>query len=126
MVAAFTKQCMGFAVTSLVCSSKVQVAQVPAAVEELVGGKWAQEDVLPLNGTPEEVQQLREHMLLQRAAAKAKKERKKAGKLQAASGDIVAGATCVVPVEYGQAADAAGKHSPLCRGINFTHGKGKV
>ncbi|CAL8469337.1 g8878 [Coccomyxa elongata] len=88
--------------------SEKALKEVPAAVEELVGGKWAQEDVLPLNGAPEEVQQLREHMLLQRAAAKAKKERKKAGKLQAASGDIVAGATCVVPVEHGQAADAAG------------------
>ncbi len=90
-------------------------AQVPAAVEELVGGKWAQEDVLPLNGTPEEVQQLREHMLLQRAAAKAKKERKKAGKLQAAAVDIVAGTAYVVPVQPSEAAHAAGMQLPICR-----------
>ena len=98
---------------------------MPAAVEELVGGKWAQEDVLPLNGTPEEVQQLREHMLLQRAAAKAKKERKKAGKLQAAAVDIVAGTAYVVPVQHSVAAHAAGMQLPICRLINFDPGKGK-
>ena len=50
-----------------------------------MGGKWATEDVLPLNGTPEEVQHLREQMLLARAAARAKKEKKKAGKVAAAA-----------------------------------------
>lgn len=68
--------------------SVLALPQVPAAVEELVGGKWAPEDVLPLNGMPEEVQRLREQMLLQRAAAKAKKEKKRAnGKVHAVAGD---------------------------------------
>lgn len=52
--------------------------QVPAAVEELLGASWKQEDLLPLNGSPQEVAALRERMLLTRAAAKAKKSRKRA------------------------------------------------
>jgi hypothetical protein len=64
--------------------------QVPAAVEEMVGSKWEQDDVLPLNGTPEEVRQLREKMLLQRAALKAKKKEKKIGTLPAALKDDAA------------------------------------
>ena len=51
--------------------------QVPAAVEELVGGRWAPEDVLPLNGAPEEVRALREALIASRAAAAAKKAEKK-------------------------------------------------
>lgn len=53
-------------------------AQVPSAVEELLGGKWKREDLLPLNGSAPEVQALRERMLLARAAAKARKEVKRA------------------------------------------------
>ena len=51
------------------------------AVEEHVGQTWAAEDVLPLNGTIEEVEQLREAMLAKRAAIKAKKKDKKASKV---------------------------------------------
>jgi len=55
--------------------------QVPVAVEEHVGQTWTSEDVLPLNGTVEEVEQLREAMLAKRAAIKAKKKDKKASKV---------------------------------------------
>ena len=57
---------------------------MPQAVEEHVGQRWTAEDVLPLNGTVEEVEQLREAMLAKRAALKSKKD-KKAAKI-AASG----------------------------------------
>lgn len=57
--------------------------QIPQAVEEHVGQKWAADDVLPLNGTVEEVEQLRDAMLARRAAIKAKKG-KKAAKATAA------------------------------------------
>lgn len=57
--------------------------QIPQAVEEHVGQKWASDDVIPLNGTVEEVEQLRDAMLARRAAVKAKKG-KKAAKASAA------------------------------------------
>lgn len=58
-----------------------------------MGGRWAPEDVLPLNGTPEEVQHLREQMLLQRAAVRAKKEKKKAGKIASENAAAVVAAS---------------------------------
>ncbi|KAL0039417.1 hypothetical protein WJX79_007290 [Trebouxia sp. C0005] len=61
--------------------SERAIKQVPVAVEEHVGQTWAAEDVLPLNGTVEEVEQLREAMLAKRAAIKAKKKDKKASKV---------------------------------------------
>ena len=42
-------------------SKRAQVVismQIPSAVEEVVGGKWAHEDVMLLNGTPTVVQEL--------------------------------------------------------------------
>ena len=50
-----------------------------------MGGSWAAEDVLPLNGTPQEVQALREQVMQQRAAIRAKKDRKKGAKISAAA-----------------------------------------
>ncbi|DBB01814.1 hypothetical protein WJX77_008966 [Trebouxia sp. C0004] len=61
--------------------SERAIKQVPVAVEEHVGQTWAAEDVLPLNGTVEEVEQLREAMLAKRAAIKAKKKDKRASRL---------------------------------------------
>ena len=66
-------------------SGTLYISQVPVAVEEHVGQTWAAEDVLPLNGTVEEVEQLREAMLAKRAAIKAKKKDKKASKVLPAS-----------------------------------------
>ena len=45
--------------------------QAPAAVEDLIGCKWSAADVLPINGSEEDVEALREALLLSRAAAKA-------------------------------------------------------
>ena len=50
-----------------------------------MGGSWAAEDVLPLNGTLQEVQALREQVMQQRAAIRAKKDRKKGAKISAAA-----------------------------------------
>ena len=52
--------------------------QIPQAVEEHIGQKWTAEDIVPLNGTVEEVEQLRDAMLARRAAIKAKKGKKAA------------------------------------------------
>ena len=57
--------------------------QIPQAVEEHIGQEWAANDVIPLNGTVEEVEQLRDAMLARRATVKAKKG-KKAAKATAA------------------------------------------
>lgn len=89
---------------------------MPAAVEELVGGKWEQEDVLPLNGTPEEVRQLRDMMLLQRAAAKAKKGKKKIGTAEVAADG--SGAAVVGSSSGNGNGNAAGLHrAGFCLGL---------
>ncbi len=67
--------------------------QVPAAVEELLGARWEQADLLPLNASAQEVSALRERMLLARAAAKAKKSRKRA----AAAGEGEAAPAALLP-----------------------------
>ncbi len=56
------------------------VGQVPQAVEEHIGSKWTAADLLLVNGTEEEVEALREAVLKSRAAAKALRLEKKAGK----------------------------------------------
>ena len=43
-------------------------AQVPAAVEDHVGGKW--DSMLPINGTQDEVDALRQALLEERALQK--------------------------------------------------------
>ncbi|KAL3158830.1 hypothetical protein ABBQ32_011556 [Trebouxia sp. C0010 RCD-2024] len=58
--------------------SERALKQIPQAVEEHVGQKWTSEDVVPLNGTVDEVEQLRDAMLARRAAIKAKKGKKAA------------------------------------------------
>lgn len=56
---------------------------MPQAAEEHVGQKWTQADLMAINGSVEEVEQLREAMLTKRAAVKAKKQTKKANKIAA-------------------------------------------
>ena len=56
------------------------VRQAPLAVEEHIGSNWTADDLLPVNGTDEEVEALREAVLKSRAAAKAAKLEKKAAK----------------------------------------------
>ncbi len=59
----------------------------------MVSGKWTHEDILPLNGTAAEVQELRERMMAQRVAAKAKKGKKTGAKISAAAvEEAIAGA----------------------------------
>ena len=83
--------------------------QIPSAVEEVVGGRWAPESVQPLNGTPAEVQELRERMMQQRAAGKAKKDRKKGAKISAAAVEaaIASAAADVLPAGGKTAANGA-------------------
>ena len=61
------------------CSHFVPV-QVPAAVEDLIGSAWAQEDILPLNPPAEEAALLREVLFARRVAARARKSKKNAHK----------------------------------------------
>lgn len=64
--------------------SERALKQIPQAVEEHVGQKWTSEDLIPINGTVEEVEQLRDAMLARRAALKSKKKDKQAAKAAAA------------------------------------------
>ncbi|CAD7695046.1 unnamed protein product, partial [Ostreobium quekettii] len=57
--------------------SQKALKEFPQVVEDLVGEKWEAEDVIPINGTEEEVDVLRERMIKRRQAAKGKKGRKR-------------------------------------------------
>ena len=87
--------------------------QIPSAVEEVVGAKWAPEDLMPLNGTPAEVQELRERMMQQRAAVKSKKDKKKGAKISAAAVEaaIASAAADALPSSSNGAAN--GTHAPI-------------
>lgn len=91
--------------------------QIPSAVEEVVGGPWAPEDLLPLNGTRAEVQELRESMLQQRAAVKAKKDKKKGGKIGAAAVEAAIAGAAADALPNGAQAAANGAHE----GTNGEH-----
>ena len=78
-----------------------------------MGGAWAAEDVLPLNGTPKEVQALREQVMQQRVAVRAKKDKKKGAKISAAA---------VEAAIAGAAADAMPNGAPVSpNGEMWTH-----
>jgi hypothetical protein len=51
--------------------------QVPNVVEEMVGGKWKPADLLAVNPSGEELQELREKLLLKRLAKQEKKSKDK-------------------------------------------------
>ena len=85
-------------------------AQVPAAVEELAGGRWAPEDLLPLNGSAAEVAALRERMLLARAAAKRRKDKRRAGGVGAGAEEPVAGAVTAPVAAPAPASSPAAAH----------------
>ena len=61
----------------------VSLVQIPQAVEEHIGQNWTVDDIIPLNGTVEEVEQLREAMFAKRAVIKSKRKDKKAAKVSA-------------------------------------------
>jgi len=81
--------------------------QIPSAVEEVVGSKWAHEDVMPLNGTPAEVQELREKVMQQRAAIRASKDKKKGAKISAAAVEAAIASAAVESNGSKAAADGA-------------------
>ena len=91
--------------------------QIPSAVEEVIGGKWRHEDMLPLNGTAAEVQELRERMMAQRAAAKAKKDKKMGAKICAAAVEAAIAGAAADALPNGSKARTNGVHdgeSMLC------------
>ena len=73
--------------------------QVPAAVEDLIGSNWTAPDVLPINGSEEDVEALREALLLSRAAAKAARISKKAKHSSGAAAAAVAAAAEARPAD---------------------------
>lgn len=88
----------------------IQCKQVPKVVEEMVGGKWDPADLLPVNPSGEELQEMREQLLLKRAAERvAKKERKK--DKAAANGNGMAAAAAGAGAGAPPAAAAGAKRS---------------
>lgn len=97
----------------------VAASQVPAVVEEMVGGKWEASDLLPVNPSGEELQQMREALLLKRTAERAAKKEKKKDKAAAAAAAVGGGSGEAAEVaaaggkraaENGDAAAAAAKN----------------
>lgn len=82
--------------------SERALREAPAAVEELLGGKWAADDLIPVNPQGEELEKRQQAVAAALAAERARKKAKKAGKEKdkAAAAAAVAGAG-------GAAADAA-------------------
>lgn len=91
--------------TLLVCAT-----QVPKVVEEMVGGPWQPEDLLPVNPTGDELQAMREALLLKRTAERAAKKEKKKDKAAAAANGGSTVEAVVPAAENGKAA-AGGKRS---------------
>ena len=84
--------------------------QIPSAVEEVVGGKLRHEDMMPLNGAAAEVQELRERMMAQRAAAKAKKDKKMGAKISAAAVEAAIARAATDALPNGSKARTNGVH----------------
>lgn len=99
--------------------SERALKEVPAVVEEMVGGKWEASDLLPVNPSGEELQQMREALLLKRTAERAAKKEKKKDKAAAAAAAVGGGSGEPAEVtaaggkraaENGDAAAAAAKN----------------
>ncbi|WIA18128.1 hypothetical protein OEZ85_009606 [Tetradesmus obliquus] len=60
--------------------SERALREAPAAVEELLGGKWAADDLIPVNPQGEELEKRQQAVAAAAAAERAKKKAKKAGK----------------------------------------------
>lgn len=78
--------------------SERALKDVPSVVEELVGGKWAAEDLLPLNPPAEELEKMREALLVKREAARATKRDKKKDKATRCADAGSNGATAIAHV----------------------------
>jgi hypothetical protein len=81
--------------------------QVPGVVEEMVGGKWGPADLLPVNPTGEQLQEMREQLLLKRTAERAAKQEKKKSKAAVAANGG-AGEAAAATVGSKRAADQSG------------------
>jgi len=89
------------------------VKEVPAVVEELVGGPWGPEDWILVNPAGEQLEEMRVKLAAKLAAERAEKEkkaRKKAAKGAAASGSTL-GATGAEQQQGDQNGDGAGPSS---------------
>lgn len=77
--------------------SERALREVPAACEELLGGKWTANDLIPVNPQGEELERRQQHVLAAMAADKARKRAKKAekhrGKKTAEIDGVVIGAS---------------------------------
>lgn len=76
--------------SGLVVSEKA-LKEVPAVVEDMIGGKWNEDDVIPINPTGEALEQQRAKLGAKLVAERDKKKAKKAAK----SGTDAAGAAAV-------------------------------
>lgn len=86
--------------------SERALKEIPAAVEDLLGGSWQPDDMIPLNPTHDELQVLKQRLLKR---MQADRDRKKAKKLKNGSG---AGADVAAPGDAnGTHGDAAHKRS---------------
>jgi len=56
--------------------------EVPAAAVELLGGKWTQDDLIPLNPAREELEKRQQQLAVAVAAERARKKLRKAEKLK--------------------------------------------
>lgn len=82
--------------------SERAIKQVPAAVEDHVGAKW--KAAMPINGTEEEMDSLREAMLKKRAAEKVGKAAEKAAKKALKAGKVSSASPAVeIIAESGRA-----------------------
>uniref|UniRef100_A0A383WIC7 Ubiquitin-like domain-containing protein n=1 Tax=Tetradesmus obliquus TaxID=3088 RepID=A0A383WIC7_TETOB len=91
--------------------SERALREAPAAVEELLGGKWAADDLVSVNPQGEELEKRQQVVAAAAAAERAKKKAKKAGKEKerekaaaAATGDAGGGAGAVADAADGVAA----------------------
>jgi hypothetical protein len=89
-------------------------------VEDLVGDKWGPSDLLPVNPSGDELQSMREALLLKRTAERAAKKDKKAVKDKAANGcsTVAAGAKRPAAGNGAAAVAASGGVSSAADGAN--------
>jgi hypothetical protein len=89
--------------------SERALREAPAAVEELLGGKWSSDDLIPVNPQGEELEKRQQTVAAALAAERTRKRAKKAGKEKdKAAAAAVAGAAAVVVDADGAAAAVPG------------------
>ncbi|KAL4457462.1 hypothetical protein ABPG75_012327 [Micractinium tetrahymenae] len=89
--------------------SERALKEVPKVVEEMVGGPWQPQDLLPVNPAGDELQGMREALLLKRTAERAAKKEKKKDKATAAAAAGNGGAAAAAAAAAAPAAGENGK-----------------